>query len=75
MPKSHNIPGLWYKTISGKKVKMTKSNSQTPCIVCGDVAFLVNGTCSLTCQNNASRLRNSHTDMRTCQSNRPKRQN
>jgi hypothetical protein len=63
------MPGRWLKTISGQKVKMTKPNSQIPCIVCGEVAFLVNGTCSHLCQDNRSRFERSHVDSTACQSN------
>ena len=56
MPNLKNVPGNWHTTVQdGPKVKLTKSNAQIPCIVCGDVAFLVDGTCSQQCRSETKR--------------------
>jgi ribosomal protein L37E len=65
----NTVPGNWYTTVqTGPKVKMTKSNSHIPCMVCGDISFLVDGTCSVICSQRGERhLR--HNDSSTCQDN------
>ena len=63
MPNLDKMPGIWHTTVQdGPKVKMTKANSQTPCIVCGAVQFLVNGTCSKNCSDETYRQDISHAD-------------
>ena len=65
-----SVPGAWLQTITGTKVKMTKANSNIPCVICGEVAFLVNGVCSRTCQNSRPGFYKSHNDSTACHSNR-----